>query len=85
MSTRGKASAHEQNSDVQTQDPDAERRVRMTLRVSHDSGRTWGRLMEVREDENLVILDDPGSFPPCGCPHCTVRSPRVGASPRGES
>ncbi|MBV2355996.1 exo-alpha-sialidase [Streptomyces sp. J2-1] len=48
-----------------------ERRVRMTLRVSRDSGRTWGRLLEVLEDENPVIAMNSGNYPPCSCLHCT--------------
>lgn len=44
--------------------------VRMTLRVSRDSGRTWGPLTEVRVGEGLMVPDNPGRFPPCACRRC---------------
>ncbi len=44
----------------------------MTLRVSRDSGRTWGRTWTVREDERVPPepLVRPLECPPCECPHC---------------
>lgn len=59
--------------------------VRMTLRVSRDSGRTRGRVTEVREDEHRVLLVNPGGFPPCACPRCTAGDPRVPSRPPVES
>ncbi|RSS34678.1 hypothetical protein EF906_29060 [Streptomyces sp. WAC08241] len=47
--------------------------VRMTLRVSHDSGRTWGPLKEVRVGNDPVLPDNPGRFPPCACRRCAER------------
>ncbi len=48
--------------------------VRMTLRVSRDSGRTWGPLTEVRVGDNPVPADNSGVFPPCTCGQCTERT-----------
>ncbi len=48
--------------------------VRMTLRVSRDSGRTWGPLAEVRVGDDPVLPDDPGRFPPCACRRCAERN-----------
>jgi hypothetical protein len=47
--------------------------VRMTLRVSRDSGQTWGPLTEVRVGDDSVLPDKPGSFPPCACRRCGER------------
>lgn len=44
--------------------------VRMTLRVSRDSGQTWGPLTEVRVGADPVLPDNPGGFPPCACRRC---------------
>ncbi|MFC5155675.1 hypothetical protein [Streptomyces amakusaensis] len=49
--------------------------VRMTLRVSRDSGRTWGLLTEVHVGSDPVLPDKPGDFPPCACRRCTERNP----------
>ncbi len=46
----------------------------MTLRVSHDSGRTWGPLTEVRVGDDPVLPDEPGRFPPCVCGRCAERN-----------
>lgn len=56
-----------------------EPRVFLRLRVSRDSGRTWGVTTEVREDEKLRLLDNPGALPPCACPRCSspVRRPEA--------
>jgi hypothetical protein len=48
--------------------------VRMTLRVSRDSGRTWGPLTEVRVGDESVLPDNPGAFPPCACRRCEARN-----------
>lgn len=48
--------------------------VRMTLRVSRDSGRTWGPLTEVRVGDDPVLPDNPGGFPPCACRRCAERN-----------
>lgn len=53
-----------------------EERVRMTLKVSRDSGRTWGQVTVVREDEDLALLTNPAGFPPCACPRCTASGPQ---------
>jgi len=82
MTTRDEALAREPDGNARTQGLGAEQRVLMTLRVSRDSGRTWGQVTEVREDENPLILDNPISFPPCTCPRCTDHSRRSEASPR---
>ncbi len=49
----------------------ASERPLMTLRVSRDSGRTWGRQKHfyARDCEPLNTL----SMPPCRCPRCRGR------------
>ncbi|MEU6482410.1 hypothetical protein [Streptomyces sp. NPDC046887] len=47
--------------------------VRMTLRISRDSGRTWGAPTEVRVDEDTPVPVSPTVFPPCGCARCVER------------
>lgn len=54
--------------------------VRMTLRVSLDSGRTWGPLTAVRASEAPVVADNPGRYPPCVCPRCSRRAGKAIAS-----
>lgn len=85
MTTRGEALAREPDRNTRMQGPGTEHRVLMTLRVSRDSGRTWGQVTEVREVDNPVILDNPIDFPPCTCPRCTDHSPHSEASPGVES
>lgn len=46
----------------------------MTLRVSRDSGRTWGSLTEVRVGADPVVPDATGGLPPCACRRCTERN-----------
>ncbi len=53
-----------------TPDAEPENRVRMTLRVSRDSGRSWSGTTRVRDGDPMVILSSPGRFPPCECPRC---------------
>lgn len=48
--------------------------VRMTLRVSRDSGRTWGPLTEVRVGDFQVLPDNPVRFPPCACGRCAEQN-----------
>lgn len=53
---------------------------RMTLRVSHDGGRTYGPVREVQVDpRKAVILATPVKYPPCGCHRCTGRLSPGGA------
>ncbi|MEU7650131.1 sialidase family protein [Streptomyces huasconensis] len=59
MTTRDDAMTQEPKDEAWKQAPIAEHRVRMTLRVSRDSGRTWSQVTEVREDES-------------SCPRCTL-------------
>lgn len=82
MTTRDKTLTREPDDIARLQGLGAGQRVRMTLRVSRDSGRTWSPVTEVREDENPAILDNPGGFPTCACPRCTGRKPRFAASPQ---
>ncbi|MFE7544589.1 hypothetical protein [Streptomyces platensis] len=82
MATRAETTAREPDGDARIEGSGVEQRILMTLRVSRDSGRTWGPVTKVREDENPAITDNPGGLPPCTCPRCTGREPRVGASPR---
>lgn len=53
----------------------AEPRVLLRLRVSRDAGRTWGQVKEVREDEILPPVENPGFFPPCTCLRCSSGAP----------
>lgn len=48
--------------------------TRMTLRVSRDSGRTWGPITVVQVPDARA-LPDLGGYPPCGCARCTERNP----------
>ncbi|MFB7518353.1 hypothetical protein [Streptomyces sp. NPDC056144] len=47
--------------------------VRMTLRVSRDSGQTWGPLTNVHVSEDPVIPENPGRYPPCACLRCATQ------------
>ncbi len=85
MTTRDEALAREPDGKAGTRGLGSSPRALMTLRVSHDSGRTWGQVPEVQEDEGPMALDNPGRFPPCTCPRCTDHSPRLGASSRVKS
>lgn len=51
--------------------------VRMTLRVSRDSGQTWGPRTEVRVGEDPVV---PDRYPPCVCPRCSQQARNAAAS-----
>lgn len=46
--------------------------VVMTLRVSRDSGRSWGPRTDVRAGKDRVAPIGSGAFPPCMCPRCTA-------------
>jgi hypothetical protein len=48
--------------------------VRMTLRVSRDSGRTWGPPAEVRVGDNPLPPDTAGGFSPCACTRCAEQN-----------
>ncbi|MFJ6515949.1 hypothetical protein ACIQMO_07630 [Streptomyces sp. NPDC091406] len=54
--------------------------VRMTLRVSRDSGQTWGPLTEVRVGEDPVFPENPGRYPPCLCRRCAQQEHSAVAS-----
>ncbi len=54
--------------------------VRMTLRVSRDSGLTWGPLAKVRVGDDPVAPENPGRYPPCACPRCSQRTRNAVAS-----
>lgn len=54
---------------VQPEAPPTPERPLMTLRVSRDSGRTWGRRMRFyARDCDPPLLN--GTMPPCECPRC---------------
>lgn len=80
MNTRDETPVHQRRADTQSDHFSTEPRVLLRLRVSRDSGQTWGPVTEVREDENLPLLDNPSALPPCACPHCTGRDSGTGAS-----
>jgi hypothetical protein len=61
---------HNSHNDHNDEDPGAEPRALMTLRVSRDSGRTWSPETVVREGDPVVILDNPVRFPDCECTRC---------------
>ncbi|MEW2438724.1 exo-alpha-sialidase [Streptomyces caniferus] len=80
MTTSGEILAHKPDGDARIPGLGVEQRVLMTFRISRDSGRTWGPVTEVREDEHPVTPDNPGGFPPCTCPRCTGHKPCVEAA-----
>lgn len=51
---------------------DSDAQVVMTLRVSRDSGRSWGPTTAVRVDGDRVVPIGTGAFPPCMCQRCTA-------------
>ncbi len=61
---------------------DDQPRVLMSLRVSRDSGRTWEPTVAVREGDPVVVLENPGGYPPCECARCTGRRTVAARSPR---
>jgi len=42
----------------------------ITLRVSRDSGRTWGPKVTYLPSRKDAPIDLAGRFPPCRCPRC---------------
>ncbi|MFI1018006.1 exo-alpha-sialidase [Streptomyces sp. NPDC020965] len=48
-------------------------RTLMTLRVSRDSGKTWGPRSVVREGDLVNLLDNPSKYPDCECVRCVGR------------
>lgn len=48
--------------------------VRMTLRVSRDSGQTWGPRTEVCVGEDPPVPENPDRYPPCVCPRCSQQA-----------
>ncbi len=58
-------------------DQDTDTRVVMTLRVSRDSGRTWGPRRDVRAGNDRGVPVGSWMFPPCTCPRCAGRSIRT--------
>lgn len=85
MRAREEMPAREPFHPERTRKPSPDQRVLMTLRVSRDSGRTWGRTTEVQEAEHPVFLDNPGRFPPCACPRCAHGTAGFAVSPEGGS
>lgn len=43
----------------------------LTLRVSRDSGRTWGPTVTYQPSRKDTPFDLVGRFPPCQCPRCS--------------
>lgn len=43
----------------------------LTLRVSRDSGRTWGPTVTYQPSRKDTPFDLAGRFPPCQCPRCS--------------
>ncbi len=41
--------------------------VRMTLRVSRDSGQTWGPRTDLHVGEDPPVPENPDHYPPCVC------------------
>ncbi|PVC71842.1 hypothetical protein DBP18_17340 [Streptomyces sp. CS081A] len=50
--------------------------VRMTLRVSRDSGETWGPVTTITEDAPLAPISNPIQYPPCECSRCREQGTR---------
>lgn len=73
MTTKSKKLAQELGHVTRTQVDSTGERVAMTLRVSRDSGRTWGLRTEVRIGTGPVVPVSLCAFPPCACPRCTGR------------
>lgn len=69
MATRNAAEGHEWVGASRAPGLDAGQRVLMTLRVSRDSGRTWGRTIAVREGDPVRFLVSP-QYPMCECRRC---------------
>ncbi|OWA05767.1 hypothetical protein B9W68_23290 [Streptomyces sp. CS227] len=50
------------------------KRTAMTLKVSRDSGRTWGPVTVVQVEADGPFHVVIGTFPPCTCSRCTPRT-----------
>lgn len=50
---------------------DAER-ARMTIRVSRDSGRTYGPVIVVSPSKDVPPRNDSSRLPDCTCPRCVA-------------
>lgn len=85
MATGEMPPPHRPGSDTLAASTTAEPRVRLRLRASRDSGRTWGQVKEVREDEDLPHLENPGSIPPCTCLRYSPGAPNPSDSASGRS
>lgn len=70
MNTRARAETRRRDHATLTHGLGEEQRVIMTLRVSRDSGRTWGPRTEVSLAKGPVVPISPFRFPPCACPPC---------------
>lgn len=70
MAARGDGQCHSSDSGPPALDSGGRPRVLMTLRVSHDSGRTWGRVVEVLEQKERTLSGNSDGFPPCSCSRC---------------
>lgn len=79
MTTRDEPPVYEREGSAEAESSGAGTRVLLTLRVSRDSGRTWGPITELRDNEGLPLLDNPGASPTCACPRCTSRDSDAGA------
>ncbi|TKA02987.1 hypothetical protein FCI23_37730 [Actinacidiphila oryziradicis] len=47
-----------------------EKHGRLWIRVSRDSGKTWGPKLTVSTGDPLPVRDDGVVYPPCECPRC---------------
>lgn len=70
MAAEGDGREYSKDSGPPAVDTGSRPRVLMTLRVSHDSGRTWGRVVEVLEQKERRLSENLVGFPPCSCPRC---------------
>lgn len=70
MTAEGDGLRYSKNSGPSVMQTGSRPRVLMTLRVSHDSGRTWGRVVEVLEQKERMLSENLVGFPPCSCPRC---------------
>ncbi|QDD62466.1 hypothetical protein FE156_23250 [Streptomyces albidoflavus] len=61
------------------------KRTAMTLKVSRDSGRTWGpvTVVQVEADDPVPVVT--GKFPPCTCSRCTVHAEPKATPVRGSA
>ncbi|RZE57693.1 hypothetical protein C0Q98_16430 [Streptomyces albidoflavus] len=55
--------------------------VRMTLRISRDSGRTWGPTTRVRMSRARPASVSRERYPPCQCQGCRARQPQAAHGP----